>query len=791
MPSIRAMGALTTVLCALLAFPPSPVNAAPTSLTPRQDDSGFWMETIERKGTVWGNEGFKVFRNVKTDYNAVGDGEADDTDAINKAISDAEGAAVQRCAAVPWCDSSTITPAIVYFPEGTYKVSKPIVMLYYTQLVGNAKIRPVLAASADFKGMAVVDSNPYNDSGVPIWTNQNNFFRQVRNFEIDLNAMPETAGAGIHWQVAQATSLQNIKFNMKPKSPNNKQLGIFMENGSGGWASDLEFVGGDIGAFIGSQQFTMRNLRFSGHHTAIYMNWNWGWTFSNISIDDCDMGMDMANNPSNQTVGSVVFSDSKISNTPVGVNISWTQENSLPAAGSNLILDNVDMTSGVDHPVQYIDGTDLLQRTGDIIEAWATGDGYDYDGSSALESKRASGNIKAPNKAKSLLDSNGAIYGRSKPQYENVPASKFKSAKTFGCKGDGETDDTQCVQEFLDSVQQDEIAYFDHGAFIVTDTVKVPKNIKIVGEIWSLLVAKGFKDPKKPKAVFQIGQPGDKGAVEISDIIFQSTGPNGGAVMIEWNLESEQGDSGMWDAHVRIGGSLKTDLDSITCPTSQGENPKPECQGVFLMFHATKSAKGILCENTWFWVADHDLDTNSPRQISIYSGRGVLVESPGPTWFWGTASEHSIFYNYQFKDAGAYFGGFMQTETPYMQPVPLAPKPFEPNADYDDPQFTVCKDHTGDVPCQDAWGMRVWNSRDMLIYSTGMYSFFNNYKQLCTPEQKCQQNMIHIQNSQIDMYAVSTKAAVNMIVDDDVGLVKDADHRSNFCATIAYYFTNH
>jgi hypothetical protein len=79
----------------------------------------------------------------------------------------------------------------------------------------------------------------------------------------------------------------------------------------------------------------------------------------------------------------------------------------------------------------------------------------------------------------------------------------------------------------------------------------------------------------------------------------------------------------------------------------------------------------------------------------------------------------------------------------------------------------------------------------MLIYSTGMYSFFNNYQQLCTPEQNCQENMIHIQNSQVDMYAVSTKAAVNMIVDDDVGLVKDADHRSNFCATIAYYFTTH
>lgn len=44
---------------------------------------------------------------------------------------------------------------------------------------------------------------------------QNNFFRQIRNFILDTTAMPVSAGTGIHWQVAQATSLQNIVFNMR------------------------------------------------------------------------------------------------------------------------------------------------------------------------------------------------------------------------------------------------------------------------------------------------------------------------------------------------------------------------------------------------------------------------------------------------------------------------------------------------------------------------------------------------------------------------------------------------
>ena len=51
------------------------------------------------------------------------------------------------------------------------------------------------------------------------------FFRAVRNFVIDLTAT--SSGTGIHWQVAQASSLINIVFNMG----NTNSQGIFMDNG--------------------------------------------------------------------------------------------------------------------------------------------------------------------------------------------------------------------------------------------------------------------------------------------------------------------------------------------------------------------------------------------------------------------------------------------------------------------------------------------------------------------------------------------------------------------------------
>lgn len=95
-------------------------------------------------------------------------------------------------------------------------VSAPIVQFYYTQFIGDAVSIPTIKATAGFAGIAMIDSDPYipNGGGANWYTNQNNFFRQVRNFVIDLTNMPMSTGAGIHWQVAQATSLQNIVFNM-------------------------------------------------------------------------------------------------------------------------------------------------------------------------------------------------------------------------------------------------------------------------------------------------------------------------------------------------------------------------------------------------------------------------------------------------------------------------------------------------------------------------------------------------------------------------------------------------
>ncbi|KAL8956973.1 MAG: hypothetical protein Q9193_005638 [Seirophora villosa] len=768
--------------------------------TPTQvaNSSSYWVSDIKRQGkAAFGKVDFQIFRNVK-DFGAKGDGTTDDTAAINNAIATGD-----RCGL--GCDSSTTTPALVYFPPGTYMVSKPLIQLYYTQFVGDAVNTPTIKAAPSFKGMAVIDADPYTEGGVNWYQNQNNFFRQIRNLVIDLTAMPASAGAGIHWQVAQATSLQNIRFEMVKGGDDNQQKGLFIDNGSGGFMSDLVFNGGNYGAFLGSQQFTSRNLTFNDVNTAIFMNWNWLWTFKSLSINNCKLGIDMANTNgrNEQSVGSIIVQDSTFFNTPKGVNTSRT-DSSLPPTGGTLIIDNVDFTGCTDAVVGP--GGNTILAGGSKVASWAQGHAYTTGTNEATNatcttssppsasSNTIQGSLTAPKKPVSLLNSKGAVFERSKPQYETTPSSSFLSVKSAGAKGDGNTDDTAAIQALFDKVQPNQIVYFDHGAYLITSTVKVPKNIKITGEIWPLIMATGpaFSDPSKPIPVFQVGQPGDIGAVELSDLMFETKGPAPGAILVEWNVRdppSQQGASGSWDVHFRIGGTAGTSLQSDTCAKNPNvtHSADPKCAGAFLLLHVTKEAS-IYVENNWFWIADHELDRADHEQIDIYNGRGVLIESAqGPVWMYGTSSEHSQLYNYQIAHAKNVYMALIQTETPYFQANPDALQPFTPDPRFSDPDFAHCS--TSARGCKKAWGLRVVDSSDVHVFGAGLYSFFDNYAQTCLATEDCQENMVALDclKENVYLWGLSTKAARNMVTINGEGVVEQGDNRSNFCSTVAVF----
>jgi hypothetical protein len=107
--------------------------------------------------------------------------------------------------------------------------------------VGDANNRPTLKGLPSFTGIALVDVDPYipDGFGAEWYINQNQFYRQIRNIIFDLTAMPDViqdggqqyVPTGLHWQVAQATSLQKCDFIMPdPHEVATQAVGIFMEN---------------------------------------------------------------------------------------------------------------------------------------------------------------------------------------------------------------------------------------------------------------------------------------------------------------------------------------------------------------------------------------------------------------------------------------------------------------------------------------------------------------------------------------------------------------------------------
>ncbi|PKS09514.1 hypothetical protein jhhlp_004131 [Lomentospora prolificans] len=712
-----------------------------------QGVAGFWLEDIAHQGKApyHSDSDYQVFRNVK-DFGAVGDGVTDDTEAINKAISSG-----QRCAPQE-CKQSTTSPAVVYFPSGTYLVSGSIIDYYYTQIIGDPTNRPVLKASADFPTdttLGIIDGNRYGADGLA-WIAVNVFFRQIQNLIIDTTAIPASANAvGIHWPSSQATALSNVEFRLSSES-GTQHVGLLMEEGSGGLLNDLTFRGGSIGARLGNQQYTARNLQFFGCETAISQLWDWGWTYKSLVVEDCKVGVDVVDN----STASLTILDSKFTRVGEAVKTKRDGDNTNPKASGSLVLENVSfdkVTAILTGPKGVIIPGDSAGET--LVEGYADGHLYDYKGPKVYTGD----DIKYFPRPSALLDGD-KYYEKSKPTYGDVPASNFVSIRDFGASGNGVDDATSALNDLFAHVAgTDKVAFIDAGYYVITDTVTIPAGVRVVGEaLASILLGTGpvFSNMEKPVPVIRVGNPGDRGRVEWSDMIVSTRGPTAGAKLIEWNLYSPGEPSGMWDVHVRIGGFAGTELQLAQCPTTPTESNviNEDCIAAYLSLHVTKSAGGLYNENCWVWVADHDIEDPDYTQVTIFAGRGVLVESEkGRIFLSGSGSEHHVLYQYQFVNTRDVYMGQIQTETPYYQPNPPASVPFPPVTAIQDPDFAKsCKGVPADVPCDMAWGLRIISSKDLVIFGAGLYSFFNNYStDCCQPESgtECQQRIFEVVGS--------------------------------------------
>lgn len=364
----------------------------------------------------------------------------------------------------------------------------------------------------------------------------------------------------------------------------------------------------------------MRNLAISNSVTCISQIWNWGWTYQGVKLTNCGTAISINNGGAgNQLVGSAVVLDSTIRNCPTFLKTAWQSSTS---SNGSLILENIALEN-VPVAVQGPSGTVLAGSSGSTtIRAWGQGHKYTPNGPANFQ-----GSFNAPTRPSALLAGGSSnYYTKSKPQYESSPVSSFLSIRSAGAKGDGSTDDTSAIQSALNSaVSSGKILFFDQGVYKVTKTLYFPPGSRVVGEAYSVIMASGgvWSDISKPVPVVQVGKKGESGSIEWSDMILSTQGSTPGATLVEWNLAANSG-SGMWDVHTRISGFAGSKQQVGQCPTSAPVSAA--CQVAYMSMHITSSASGVYLENVWLWTSDHDLDNGDDVRISVYTGRGLLVE---------------------------------------------------------------------------------------------------------------------------------------------------------------------
>ncbi|KAK3934652.1 glucan 1,3-beta-glucosidase [Diplogelasinospora grovesii] len=527
------------------------------------------------------------------------------------------------------------------------------------------------------------------------------------------NIVIDITGAG----VAQATSLQNVELIASTNTATN-QIGIF--NGCG----------------IG-----------------VHVIWDWGWVIGFKLVSDDGSG----------NIGSVSVLDSSFTSVATAA-LQIAALNEAPGTGSTgVILENVKL-SGVAAAV-WLDGS-----AGTTVTEWTLGP--TYEGTTTARTYTEGGKVGDYRRHSTLLDADGAYFERAKPQYEDKVVGDFVHIKDMGVTGDGFTDDTAAFQAAL-YASQGKILFIDAGSYILTSTIVIPPGTKIVGETWSQLVASGsyFED---------VGTVGSVGDVEIQDILFTTRGATAGLILIEWNIQAaSQGSAGMWDCHARIGGAVGSQLTLTECPPLTS-GTDAGCSAASLMMRLTSLASGYF-ENVWLWGADHMIDdpllddsTNDMEQCSIYIARGFLIESTHATWLYATASEHSVFYQYNFYGAANIFAGMLQTESLYFQLTPPPPAPFAAVVgDFPgDPDYTCAADNEFNG-CDESWSTIITGSQNIFIAAAGIYTWFSTYAQTCIDSQECQKVLMKLENNfaSVRIENLITIGAKYMAVMDGEGIL--------------------
>lgn len=441
------------------------------------------------------------------DFRVHGDGNADDSDALQKAIDHVQ---------------ETTRQGIVFVPSGTYRITRTIYVWPGVRVIGYGPTRPTLLLKAHTAGFQdapaymvffaggrpghepffrppnaaasqTPQARPPFPGSVPptsevMDASAGTFYSAMSN--IDFEVEEGNAGAvGVRFHVAQHCFLSHMEFRMGSAYAALHDVG--------NEAEDLHVVGGRFGIVTGKTspgwQFTLIDSSFENQTEA--------------AIREHEAGMTLVHD-NFRNVPTVVSIDPGYSDE------LWIEDSRLEdIAGPAFVVGNEE------NPRTQVNFENLLCRhvpqfmrfrgSGKPIAGPA--DNYSVAGFSrglSIVDQEDTAEIKTTFDASSLP----AIPAASGPTLAQPPApSSWANLRDLGAKGDGVSDDTQILRK---AIAEHQAIYLPTGRYLVSDTIQLRSDTVLIGlnpTTTQIVLADSnplFDGPGAPRALLETPKDG-------------------------------------------------------------------------------------------------------------------------------------------------------------------------------------------------------------------------------------------------------------------------------------------
>jgi hypothetical protein len=391
----------------------------------------------------------------------VGDGKADDSDALQKALDEAR---------------DQTRHGMVFLPSGKYRITRTLIVPAGVRVYGVGRTRPVILLGANTPGfqqgvstmLIFAGDDQYNVGKVPVPVptvvprdkivrdaNSGTFYSSMRNVDIEIGE-GNPAAAGVRFRMAQHAFLSDMEFRLGSAFAGVYQAGNVIEN--------VHFKGGRYGIVTEKTspawQFTLLDSSFEGQRDAAIREHEAGLTMVNVAIRDTPVGIEIDRGYGDSLWGKDVRFE-KVSRAAIVIS---NEENVFTQVGFENAL-------AVDSPVfaRFRDSGRTVAGKGKAYKVASFSYGLTVPELGSMGSYATEADIKPL----SSMPARRAAAIRPLPGMAD-----WVDVKTLGVSGDGATDDTAAIQRAIDTHR---VLYFPIGFYKVTDRVKLRPDTVLIG----------------------------------------------------------------------------------------------------------------------------------------------------------------------------------------------------------------------------------------------------------------------------------------------------------------------